>query len=316
MITKGTTFESAFAQDVYRSLQLRPRQLPTHYLYDALGSALFDAICELPWYGITRAERALLSRHRDEIFSLIPDLTRIVELGPGDGSKLRILIEGTPLPMSVHLIDVSGAALTRATQALAEAAHLNVVQHEASFEQGLTEVAQLSTDGATMVLLLGSNIGNFDPPTSHELLRRIHTTLGRGGALLIGTDLIKPEIDLLRAYDDPLGVSAAFNLNVLVRINRELGGDFDLGAFRHRALWNPHRARMEMYVVSTKRQTVRIEAVDLEIELAEGEPIWTESSYKDTAAGWTRRLDAAGFETRAQWIDRDDGFALSIAQAV
>jgi L-histidine N-alpha-methyltransferase len=250
------------------------------------------------------------------LFSLVPDLTRIVELGPGDGRKLRILVDSASLPMSVHLIDVSAAALAGATQALSDAAHLALVPHEASFEQGLNEVARYATDGTTMVLLLGSNIGNFDPQTSHRLLRRIHATLGRGGMLLIGTDLIKPEIDLLRAYDDPLGVSAAFNLNVLVRINRELGGNFDVGAFRHRAVWNPHRARVEMSVVSTKPQGVRIDAADLEIQLDERESIWTESSYKDTAAGWTRRLDAAGFQTRAQWIDRDDGFALSVAQAV
>ena len=316
MITNATTFESAFAQDVHRSLQLSPRQLPTQYLYDSLGSALFDAICLLPWYGITRAESRLLCRRREDIFSLVSDLTRIVELGPGDGRKMRILVEGMSLPMSVHLIDVSAAALAGATQALADAAHLAVVTHEASFEQGLNEVGRHPTDGTTMVMLLGSNIGNFDPQTSHLLLRRIHATLGRGGALLIGTDLIKPEIDLMRAYDDPLGVSAAFNLNVLARINRELGGNFEIGAFRHCAVWNPHSARMEMYLVSTKPQVVRIDAADLEIELAEGESLWTESSYKDTAAGWTRRLEAAGFETRAQWIDHDDGFALSLAQAV
>ena len=314
MITNGTTLESAFARDVYRSLQLRPRQLPSHYLYDALGSALFDAICELPWYGITRAESRLLRGHRRDIFAILPDLTRIVELGPGDGRKLRVLVDGTSLPMSVHLVDVSAAALARAAQALAEAAHLSVVPHEASFEQGLDEVARMPAEGATLVLLLGSNIGNFDPQTSHALLRRIHNAIGTGGTLLIGTDLIKPEGDLLRAYDDPLGVSAAFNLNVLLRINRELGGDFDLGAFRHHAVWNSRSSRMEMYLVATKRQVVRIDAIDLELELAEEEPIWTESSYKDTASGWTQRLEEAGFETLAQWIDNDDAFALSLVR--
>jgi L-histidine N-alpha-methyltransferase len=316
MITNGTTLESAFAQDVHRSLQLRPRQLPSHYLYDALGSALFDAICELPWYGITRAESRLLCRHRADIFALLPDLTRIVELGPGDGRKLRMLLDGPSLPMSVHLVDVSAAALARTAQALAEVAHLTVVPHEASFEQGLDEVARLPAEGVTLVLLLGSNIGNFDPQTSHALLRRIHSAIGTGGTLLIGTDLIKPERDLLRAYDDPLGVSAAFNLNVLLRINRELGGNFDLGAFRHRAVWNRRLSRMEMYLVATKRQVVRIDAIDLEVELGEEEPIWTESSYKDTASGWTRRLEEAGLETLAQWIDNEDGFALSLVRVL
>lgn len=314
MITNGTALESAFAQDVHRSLQLCPRQLASHYLYDALGSALFDAICELPWYGITRAESRLLQRHRDDIFGLLPELTRIVELGPGDGRKLRLLLEGTSQPVSIHLVDVSAAALARAAQALAGMAHVAVVPHEASFEQGLDDVARRPAEGATLVLLLGSNIGNFDPPTSDALLRRIHGALTIGGTLLIGTDLIKPEIDLLRAYDDPLAVSAAFNLNVLLRINRELGGDFDLRAFRHHAVWNRRSSRMEMYLVAMKRQVVRIDALDLEIELAEGERIWTESSYKDTAAGWTRRLEDAGFEALAQWIDRENGFALSLAR--
>jgi dimethylhistidine N-methyltransferase len=316
MITKGTTFESAFAEDVYRSLQLRPRQLPSHYLYDALGSALFDAICELPWYGITRAESRLLRRHRADIFCLLPDLTRIVELGPGDGRKLRLLLEGTSLPMAVHLVDVSGAALARAAQALAETAHVSVVTHEASFEHGLDAVGRVPAEGDTLVLLLGSNIGNFDSDTSHALLRRVHGALGTGGTLLIGTDLVKPERDLLRAYDDPLGVSAAFNLNVLLRINRELGGNFDLAAYRHRAVWNPRSSRMEMYLVATTPQVVRIAALDLELELAAEEAIWTESSYKDTAPGWTERLEHAGFETIAQWIDNDDGFALSLARTV
>ena len=175
-------------------------------------------------------------------------------------------------------------------------------------------MARLPIDGATLMLLLGSNIGNFDPEASHLLLGRIHDALGPGGMLLIGTDLVKPEDALLRAYDDPLGVSAAFNLNVLLRINRELGGNFDLRAFRHRAVWNPRLSRMEMYLVSTKPQSVRIDAIDLDIDLAEGESIWTESSYKDTAHGWTRRLEQAGFETVAQWIDGGDAFALSLAR--
>ena len=314
MMSRTTAFQSTFAADVHRSLQLRPRQLSSHYLYDSLGSALFDAICELPWYGITRAESRLLCQHRTDIFALVPELTRIAELGPGDGRKLRMLVEATSLPMSVHLIDVSTAALARATQALAEAAHVNVVAHETSFEQGLEEMARLPIDGATLMLLLGSNIGNFDPEASHLLLGRIHDALGPGGMLLIGTDLVKPEDALLRAYDDPLGVSAAFNLNVLLRINRELGGNFDLRAFRHRAVWNPRLSRMEMYLVSTKPQSVRIDAIDLDIDLAEGESIWTESSYKDTAHGWTRRLEQAGFETVAQWIDGGDAFALSLAR--
>jgi dimethylhistidine N-methyltransferase len=326
----SSTVTSTFADDVRYYLQLGPRQLPSQYLYDALGSALFDAICELPWYGITRAENRLLARHRKEIFAHLPGLTRIVELGPGDGRKLQTLVEGTSDPLTAHLVDISPGALTRATHTLSDALHVTVVAHQASFEHGLDRLSRdirqaALADGQatlggpedrTLVLFLGSNIGNFDPPASTALLDRICGSLGRGDALLIGADLVKPERDFLLAYDDPLGVSAAFNLNVLLRINRELGGDFDLRAFRHRAVWNADCSRMEMFVVSTKTQHVRIEAIDLDIDLEDGEGIWTESSYKYTAENLINQLENAGFEPVAQWIDRDDAFALTLARPI
>lgn len=315
MTNTSAVAPTPFAEDVRHFLQLMPRQLPSRYLYDPLGSALFDAICELPWYGITRAENRLLARHRDEILAQLPELTRIVELGPGDGRKLQTLVERTSTPLTAHLIDVSAGALARAAHTLSDATNVTVVTHEASFEDGLDEIARLSADDRLLVLFLGSNIGNFDYPASLALLRRVHASLARGGALLIGADLVKPERDLLLAYDDPLGVSGAFNLNVLLRINGELGGDFDLRAFRHRAVWNAGCSRMEMFVVSTKRQRVRIDAIDLDLDLAAGEAIWTESSYKYTADGLSRQLEDAGFEPVAQWIDRGDAFALSLARA-
>jgi len=313
LLTPSST--SLFARDARHYLQLTPRQLPSQYLYDPLGSALFDAICELPWYGITRAETRLLAAHRDEIFAQLPGVTRIVELGPGDGRKLRTLVEGTSTPLIAHLIDVSTVALSRTAQTLSEAGNVTVLTHEGPFEHGLDQIARVTPDDPPLVLLLGSNIGNFDPPASMALLRRIRASLTRGGALLIGADLVKPQHQLLLAYDDPLGVSAAFNLNVLARINRELGGDFDLRAFRHRAVWNAACSRMEMFVVSTKPQRARIDALDLDIDFAEGEAIWTESSYKYTAEGLTRWLGDAGFEPAAQWLDCEAGFALSLARA-
>jgi L-histidine N-alpha-methyltransferase len=306
----------AFGEDVRRSLQCRPRQLSSQYLYDPLGSALFNAICELPWYGITRAEKRLLAAHRDDVFARLPDITRIVELGPGDGSKLRILVERARTPLTVHLIDVSEDALDRATKTLSGLDRVAPVAEIASFDDGLAAMAGQPADGGTLALFLGSNIGNFDESTSRQLLRRIHHSVGAGGALLLGADLVKPETDLLLAYDDPLGVSAAFNLNVLHRINRELGADFDLSAFQHRAVWNAAGARMEMFVVSTKAQRVRIEAIDLAVAFAAGESIWTESSHKFTADGVIRQLHGAGFQTMAQWIDAEDAFALTLARAV
>jgi L-histidine Nalpha-methyltransferase len=311
---RSSTVASPFARDVRHYLRLTPRQLPSVYLYDALGSALFDAICELPWYRITRAEIQLLARHREEIFGCLPGLTRIVELGPGDGRKLRTLVEGTSEPLTAHLVDVSEAALARAAHTLAEAVHVDVIAHGASFEDGLDTIAR-DPDDRTLVLFLGSNIGNFDPPASAALLERIRGSLARGDALLLGADLVKPERDFLLAYDDPLGVSAAFNLNVLLRINRELGGNFDLGAFRHRAVWNAARSRMEMFLVSNRAQRVSIDAIDLDIPLNADEAIWTESSYKYTPDGVIDRIEDAGFEAVAQWVDEDAAFALTLARA-
>ncbi|HKH74147.1 MAG TPA: L-histidine N(alpha)-methyltransferase [Vicinamibacterales bacterium] len=325
-----STMVSAFAEDVRHYLQLTPRQLPSMYLYDALGSALFDAICELPWYAITRAEMLLLERHRTEIFAHLPDLTRLVELGPGDGRKLKTLVDGTSEPLIAHLVDVSAGALERAAHTLSDALNLSVVTHQAPFEDGLDAIMRVEDDAfgrveddtimrqesgdRTLVLFLGSNIGNFDQRGSATLLSRIAASLAPGDAFLIGADLVKPEPDLQLAYDDPLGVSAAFNLNVLLRINRELGGNFDLRAFRHRAVWNAACSRMDMFLVSTREQRVRIEGVGLDFTLREGEGIWSESSYKYTPDGFVKQLRDSGFESMAQWTDRDAGFALTLAR--
>jgi L-histidine N-alpha-methyltransferase len=316
---------SPFASDVRHYLQLTPRQLPSVYLYDALGSALFDAICELPWYGITRAEMRLLTSHRQEVFGYLPALTRIVELGPGDGRKLRTLVEGTSDPLTAHLVDVSAEALARATHTLSDAFHVTVVTRQDSFESGLDALAREIRESArrdatkqadradrTLVLFLGSNVGNFDPPAAAALLRRIRASLEPGDAFLLGADLLKPERDFLRAYDDPLGVSAAFNLNILLRINRELGGNFDIRSFRHRAVWNADCSRMEMFLVARRPQHVRIEAIDLDVDLGEGEAIWTENSHKYTTFGVSNLLQDAGFAPIAQWVDYDDAFALTL----
>jgi L-histidine Nalpha-methyltransferase len=314
LVRPKATDLARLAGDIRAGLTATPKRLEPFYLYDQLGSALFDAICELPWYGITRAETRLLARHREEIFAHLEGLTRIVELGPGDGRKLQALVEGTSDRLIAHLVDISAGALARAAHTLSDALHVTVVTHQASFEEGLDVIARDSSDDRTLVLFLGSNIGNFDPPASAALLDHIRGSLSHGDAFLIGADLVKPERDLRLAYNDPLGLSAAFNLNVLLRINRQLGGDFDLHAFRHRAVWNPDCSRMEMFVVSTKAQHVHIEAIDLHLDLEVGEAIWTESSYKYTGDGLIDQLDNAGFEPIAQWIDREAAFALTLAR--
>ena len=308
-----------FAGDVHRYLTLTPRQLPSRYLYDALGSALFEAISELPWYGVTRAEARLLIAHRQDVLATLEPLTRIVELGPGNGRKLHMLLGGERRDgaLTAHLIDVSGTALAAAEQTLSDIDTLTVVTHEAPFEAGLDEVRRAQRDvGRTLVLFLGSNIGNFDPPASAALLDDIRSAMAPHDALLLGADLVKPERDLLLAYDDPLGVSAAFNRNVLVRINRELGGHFDVAAFRHRAIWNAALSRMEMYLVASRPQRVRIDAIDLDIDLAAGDSIWTESSYKYQPDEIVTLVEGAGFRKACQWIDAADPFTLTLFEAV
>ena len=175
--------------------------------------------------------------------------------------------------------------------------------------------AERRSTGRTLTLFLGSNIGNFDPPGADAFLLIIRASLESGDALLIGTDLVKPEADLLLAYDDPLGVTAAFNRNLLVRINRELGADFDLSAFQHRALWNAAQSRVEMHLVAVRRQQVRIPAAFLDLTLAPGEAIWTESSYKYKPDGVVRILERAGFKLVDQWIHEENGFALTLVTA-
>lgn len=310
-----STLLSSFAEDVRHYLQLTPRQLPSLYLYDGLGSALFDAICELPWYAITRAESRLLERHRRDIFAHLPGLTRIVELGPGDGRKLQTLVDGTAEPLTAHLIDVSAGALARATHTLSDAFNVTVFPHQASFEDGLDAIAHTTSDDRTLVLFLGSNIGNFDRPGAEAFLRGIRGNMAAGDAFLLGADLVKPEADLLLAYDDPLGVTAAFNRNLLVRINRELGGDFVIEHYAHRALWNAGESRVEMHLVAQSPQRVRIDAAQLDFEMKPREPIWTESSYKYRADEIVDLLEESGFRVSSQWLDEVDRFALTLSAA-
>jgi len=308
-----------FASDVQYYLTLQPRQLPSRYFYDALGSALFDAICHLPWYRITRAETRLLAAHAREIFDRGVDT--IVELGGGNGEKLMTLVHSgrrAPVrPLDLRLIDVSASALAWSARALSVLDAVNIVTYEASYETGLA-AARAATEASsrTLALFLGSNIGNFDPPGAAAFLRGIRAALRSGDGLLIGADLVKPEADLLLAYDDPLGVTAAFNRNLLVRINRELQGNFDVNAFAHRALWNAQASRVEMHLVSRGRQQVRVPAAQQEFDIEDGESIWTESSYKYDPQGLRQMVERAGFRTLHQWIDGDDAFALTLVAAV
>jgi len=308
-----------FASDVQYYLTLHPRQLPSRYLYDDLGSALFETICRLPWYGITRAEARMLDERGREIFDRLKDVSTIVELGCGDGEKLRVLIQsGAPhtRALTIQLVDVSPSALTASARTLSEIDNVDIVLHETTYEAGLDElIGQPRRPGRMLAVFLGSNIGNFDAPGAYEFLRSIRRALRPGDGVLLGADLVKPEASLLLAYDDPLGVTAAFNRNLLVRINGELAADFDLSAFSHRAVWNEAESRVEMHLIATRAQRVSIPAAELDITFEEGEGIWTESSYKYQPDQIVKMLESAGFRRATQWIDPVDQFALTLGEA-
>ena len=310
------TDRSGFAEDVAHYLSLTPRQLPSKYLYDELGSALFEAITRLPWYRISAAENRLLSVRAGDILARMQPLSTIVELGPGSGKKLATLVGGAEFGTGVtlHLVDVSPAALAAATDALKDQADLVVVTHQAPYEVGLAKVTdEKSASGRTLALFLGSNIGNFDSPAADALLLNIRAALAEGDSLLLGTDLVKPERELYLAYDDPLGVTAAFNRNLLVRVNRELGADFDVGGFEHSVVWNANESRIEMHLVSMVRQRIQVPGVDLDITFEAGEAIWTESSHKYRPGEVSEMLSRAGFRPVAEWVE--DTFALTLAEA-
>ena len=321
MITRSLV--RTFAHDVARDLASAPKQLQSKYLYDALGSSLFEAICRLPWYRITRAEQRLLEAHAPAVVERLcraPEtVPLIVELGCRSGEKIVILAEALLAAGRrgrVHLIDISSQALEQSERTLGRLRHISVVGHRDTYEHGLREAArQRDDDSPVLVLLLGSNIGNFDAPAAGEFLRAIRDALAPGDALLLGADLVKPERDLMLAYDDPLGVTAAFNRNLLVRINAELDAAFDLDAFAHVAVWNAAERRVEMHLESLRAQTVPIGHDGWTATFASGERIWTESSYKYEPHDIEAMGARAGFTTSVQWIDEDARFALTLLTA-
>jgi len=313
-ITTNATYE--FAADVRAGLA-RPgqKELPSKYLYDEVGSALFEVISHLSEYGLTRADERLLQRHASEIVERLDAPVAVAELGSGSGKKTRWILEALSRWQRTfyYPVEISRSALLMCQRELSDIDSLSIVGFEREYLDGLLEVAAHRQRGQHLfVLFLGSTIGNFDRPAGVKFLAEVRRILEPGDSLLLGTDLEKSSAQLLKAYDDELGVTAAFNLNLLARINRELDADFDLGQFVHTARINREARSVEMHLRSKRRQTVRIPAADLRVEFVEGETIWTESSHKYSVDEVFQMAGNAGFSCQAQWIDEQWPFAESL----
>jgi len=316
LTTPGIPAQKQFADDVRAGLsRAGQKELPSKYLYDNLGSALFDAITLLPEYGLTRADERLLQRHARDIAKYIPDRTMVSELGSGSGRKTRPILNALRAhgPLSYYPIEISSAALASCEMELRDIESVSIVGVESEYLAGLAKVAgRRDADMHLFVLFLGSTIGNFDQGADARFLREVRQTLRAGDSLLLGTDLIKPRDQLIDAYHDPRGVTAAFNLNLLGRINRELHADFNLRGFEHLARFNKTTQSVEMHLRSRREQSVRIRECDLTVEFAAGETIWTESSHKYTPQGVAELAKASGFAMQAQWVDEKWPFANSL----
>ena len=310
-ITPNTTYE--FAADVRAGLT-KPgqKELLSKYLYDDVGSALFEVISRLPEYGLTRADERLLRRHSWDVVDRLEGPIAVAELGSGTGRKTRHLLEAfcRRQRTAYYPIEISRSALVMCERELSDIDSISILGFEREYLDGLLEVAAQRRVGQhLLVLFLGSTIGNFDRPAGIQFLAEVRRILQPGDSLLLGTDLLKSSAQLLGAYDDELGVTAAFNLNLLVRINRELDANFDLAQFEHVARINHTERSVEMHLQSKRRQTVKIEAAGLSVELLEGETIWTESSHKYSPEEVIDMARATGFCCDAQWIDHQWPFA-------
>jgi|SRR5581483_1112910 len=315
MLTHAITADPVyqFAAEVRAGLSKSgQKELPSKYLYDDVGSALFEVISVLPEYGLTRADERLLRRYSYDIVDQLAGNFLVAELGSGSGKKTRWILEAFSQRQrtSYFPIEISATALAMCRRELGDMESISIVGFEREYLDGLLEVAARREPGERLlVLFLGSTIGNFDRPAGVKFLRQVRRILLSGDALLLGTDLEKPMHQLIAAYDDPLGVTAAFNLNLLARINRELGGDFILKCFEHLARFNPETRSVEMHLRSTRKQTVSVAASELTVNFEQGETIWTESSHKYSQHDILQMALASGFDCQAQWVDEEWAFA-------
>lgn len=291
------------------------KELPSKYFYDELGSALFEAITMLPQYGLTRASERLLQAHAEEMVAGLHS-PLVAELGCGTGKRTRSLLEALArrLPVTYCPIEISGAALARCELEMGQVRGISVVGYEQSYLDGLRQVLgpQRPAQTRALVLFLGSSVGNFDRPAADDFLRQIRALMRPGDALMLETDLLKPIELLLPAYDDPIGLTAAFNLNLLARLNRELEANFDLSQFEHVAHFQEQHERIEMHLRSKINQRVHIAAAGLEVDFAPGETIWTENSHKYRLEDLEKMAARTGFRPQARWVDEDWPFAQNL----
>jgi dimethylhistidine N-methyltransferase len=305
----------SFAQDVALGLSALPKRLPSKYLYDEVGSALFDAITHLPSYYLTRAETEILSEWGWQIVRLLDAPVDFLELGSGSAIKTRLLI-GEALRVQPDLryspIDISTEAVCASSMALVESYPALRVRAYAGDYFDVLESHALRSDRKMLAMLMGSNIGNYEPDEARLLLSLLGSALRRGDGLLIGTDLKKDRATLELAYDDPAGVTAAFDLNLLARINRELDADFDLRSFRHVAHYDERRGSVDSFLEARERMAVRVAGADLTIALEAGERIHTESSYKFADDDVVRLAKGAGFRAESVWHDRAQRFGVHL----
>ncbi len=320
MLIRGEVSQdvNSFAEDVLEGLgRSGQKELPSKYLYDEVGSALFETITKLPEYGLTRAEERILQRHLREIAECLNAHGMVVELGSGSGRKTRQILEALARHKSMTYcpIEISSAALVSCERELDDLAHVSILGFETEYLDGLNRAVTRRKPGeAVVVLFLGSSIGNFDRRPGEDFLRKIRQALKPGDSLLLGTDLEKPLAKLIPAYDDPLGVTEAFNRNLLARINRELGGNFDLSRFEHAALYNARERRIEMHLRSIDSQIVTIE--ETRFTFRSDETIWTESCHKYARNEPPEMARRTGFECMAQWVDAEWAFAENLFVAV
>jgi len=299
--------QDSFAGSLLNGLRKTSKEIACKYFYDDTGSRLFDAICELPEYYQTRTEMALLKRHAGEIAALMGENAEIVEFGAGSLRKVRILLDAAHNPRAYTPLDISGDYLRNVVRSLAaDYPALTLRPLVGDFTLPL-EIPALPGPARRAGFFPGSTIGNFKPDAAMAQLRRMRATL-HGGGLLVGVDLVKDPVRLHAAYNDAAGVTALFNKNLLARANRELDADFDLDGFAHYAPYNAGAHRIEMYLVSLKRQSVSL--CGQRFEFAQGEPVHTEDSHKYTIESFREMAARAGFNPRAVWTDQDRLFSV------